>query len=183
MRNSTLMCQKLLVQLQTIPAISRQSSNATRLARTATKRNMTWVRNQWRSWMLATSSTRNGRRIATSSRHVRCASHTLNLVATADIDPGKIGNQQYSQMYHMTTGKCQSLWNLVNRSPKASDAVPQLCPSTAVLSPCPIQVGTYDTVRRLLEFGYKLAQMFHVLQLPKLSLHNDFNDFDFENHF
>jgi len=137
MRNSTLMCQKLLVQLQTIPAISRQSSNATRLARTATKRNMTWVRNQWRSWMLATSSTRNGRRIATSSRHVRCASHTLNLVATADTDPGKIGNQQYSQMYHMTTGKCQSLWNLVNRSPKASDAVPQLCPSTAVLSPCP----------------------------------------------
>ena len=65
------------------------------------------------------------------------SAHTVNLVATTDIDPGKIGNQQYSRMYHVTIGKCQALWNLVNRSPKASDAVLQICPSMAVLSYCP----------------------------------------------
>jgi len=54
-------------------------------------------------------------------------SHTLNLIAATDIDAGKIGNQQYNRMYNGTLGKCQALWNLINRSSKASDTVSEIC--------------------------------------------------------
>jgi len=45
------------------------------------------------------------------------ACHSMSLIATTVTEPSKVGNQLYSRMYHMTTGKCQALWHLVNRSP------------------------------------------------------------------
>jgi len=69
-------------------------------------------------------------------------------------------------MYHVTMVKCQGLWNLVNRSSEASDALLQICASMTVLSPYPTRrKSMYDAVHRLLEFGHKLAQMFDALQL------------------
>lgn len=60
-------------------------------------------------------------------------------------------------MYHVTMGKCQALWNLVNRSPKASDTVSQISEGVAVLTPCPTRWNSmYDAVRRLVAFGDKL---------------------------
>ena len=70
----------------------------------------------------------------------------------------------------MTMGKCQALWNLVNRSPKASDTVSQISEGVAVLTPCPTRWNSmYDSVRRLVAFGDKLAQMLDALELPKLN--------------
>lgn len=121
--------------------------------------------------IITTGETENSNlSIAQLPRHVRCACHSLNLVATTDIEPSKVGNQQYSRMYHVTMGKCQALWNLVSRSSKASDAVSQICSGTSVLIPCATRWNSmYDAVRRLVEFGDKLAQMLDELQLPKLN--------------
>ena len=56
-------------------------------------------------------------------KHIRRASHTLNLVAT--IDAGKTLNKcaTYKKYYHSAFAKTQEIWNKQSRSSKASDAI------------------------------------------------------------
>lgn len=103
-------------------------------------------------------------------KHLCCTCHSLNLVATTDVEAGKIGSQQYSRIYHVTMGKCQALWNLVHRSSKASDTVSQITAGVTILIPCPTRWNSmYRAVQRLVELSNKLTQIFDELNLPKLN--------------
>ena len=62
--------------------------------------------------------------------HYRCASHTLNLVATSDCKQAK----------------CQALWNKFGRSAKAKEAVEELC---EILLIRPVETWKQDGTRCL----------------------------------
>ena len=56
-------------------------------------------------------------------KHMRCASHTLNLVATTDV--GKTLNKCtiYKMFYRSAFAEAQEIWNKQSRSSKASDFI------------------------------------------------------------
>lgn len=54
-------------------------------------------------------------------RHERCASHSLNLVAT--VDARKKVDRQFKSLFRSTESKLQQLWNKQNRSSVASDLI------------------------------------------------------------
>nr|CAH0111996.1 unnamed protein product [Daphnia galeata] len=55
--------------------------------------------------------------------HLRCASHTLNLIASTDIDLSKFDNRQLpkKQALRKALGKMTSLWNKICRSILAAE--------------------------------------------------------------
>ncbi len=57
----------------------------------------------------------------TLPRHRRCASHTLNLVATTDIL--KISDQKFTKLRNSAEKKIQQIWNKQSRSSQASDFI------------------------------------------------------------
>ena len=57
-------------------------------------------------------------------KHTRCASHTLNLVATNDFQGIKAADSgTYKCLIRSALAKCSKLWNCVSRSTKACDTV------------------------------------------------------------
>ena len=98
---------------------------------------------------------------------LKCAAHTLNLIATTDADKA-VANKSYSRILQGSFGKCQALWNAVHRSSKASDAVKELS-DKMLISPCPTRWNSkFDAVGRLLELKDKLAAICDALSLPHL---------------
>ncbi|XP_069381208.1 E3 SUMO-protein ligase ZBED1-like [Paralichthys olivaceus] len=55
--------------------------------------------------------------------HQRCACHTLNLVATRDIEDALTQSEPFKKISRSTMGKCQALWNKQHRSTQASDII------------------------------------------------------------
>lgn len=55
--------------------------------------------------------------------HIRCASHLLNLLASADFDKVLLTNRIFQEKYNRAIGKLTKLWNRYNRSTLASDKV------------------------------------------------------------
>ncbi|XDV31582.1 hypothetical protein PO909_002569 [Leuciscus waleckii] len=55
--------------------------------------------------------------------HQRCACHTLNLVATRDIEGALTQSEAFKKVSRSTIGKCQGLWNKQHRSTQASDII------------------------------------------------------------
>ena len=53
--------------------------------------------------------------------HLRCCTHTLNLVATTDAKKA-CNDYQYKRIYHTSMAKASEIWNLTSRSTKAADA-------------------------------------------------------------
>ena len=85
--------------------------------------------------------------------HNRCAAHTLNLIGTTDAEKA-LADKAYSRIHHGSFGRCQSLWNAVYRSSKASDALRVICPNKIFIYPCPTRWNSkFDAVHRLLELA------------------------------
>ncbi|KAE8278102.1 hypothetical protein D5F01_LYC23827 [Larimichthys crocea] len=55
--------------------------------------------------------------------HQRCACHTLNLVATRDIEHALTQSEPFKRISRSTLAKCQGLWNKQHRSTQASDTI------------------------------------------------------------
>lgn len=60
-------------------------------------------------------------------QHIRCATHTLNLIATSDIQKAMeskgLTANGFDRTYRQSMSRCSQLWNLLNRSAnKASEA-------------------------------------------------------------
>ena len=51
--------------------------------------------------------------------HIRCASHTLSLVATTDASAALKNSAAFARMNHAVMGKCTALWNACSR-PKSA---------------------------------------------------------------
>jgi hypothetical protein len=107
--------------------------------------------------------------------HTRCVCHSLNLIATKDSEEA-FKTPAYSRLHHACMGKCQALWNAVNRSSKAADKVAEICVNKKLLVPGQTRWNArYDAICRILELKDKLSLIADALQLPKFAR----NEIDF----
>lgn len=101
-------------------------------------------------------------------KHVRCASHTLSLIATTDVTK-IIAATNVSRVHHPALAKCNALWNSAGR-PKSAEAI------YSVLSlhlKCPVVTrwnSLYDAIKQLLSCEGNLNK---VCQLLKMSQFKD----------
>jgi len=103
----------------------------------------------------------------TLPHHYRCASHTLNLIATKDSEKA-LQDTAYKRMYHVTFGKLTALWNFTHRSTLASDEVEAIC-NMKLIVPCPTRWNSfYDSINRVLLLKDHLSAICEKLQKPKL---------------
>ncbi|KAG1925936.1 zinc finger BED domain-containing protein 1-like [Pimephales promelas] len=58
--------------------------------------------------------------------HHRCASHTINLISTNDVDKYLTSNAKSKAVYRSSTAKCTALWTKSSRSTLASETVEEL---------------------------------------------------------
>lgn len=64
--------------------------------------------------------------------HLRCASHTLSLIATTDFS-NAVKNASVNILHNGAIGKCTALWNM-SRRPKSFEIVQNLLGSSLFLS-------------------------------------------------
>lgn len=80
--------------------------------------------------------------------HQRCASHTINLIATKDAETA-LTTVSYKKIFRATFSKCQALWNKQNTSTQAADQIKE---SFGVYLSTPGVTrwnSTFDSVRQL----------------------------------
>lgn len=107
-------------------------------------------------------------------KHMRCASHTLNLVATTDVK-NAVANDTgtFKRLYRSTMAKCSNLWTHVSRSSKSSDVLESII-NVSLRAPGETRWNsTYDAIQRLLEprVREKLPQLMDALQLSRFKQH------------
>ena len=83
--------------------------------------------------------------------HQRCASHTLNLVATTDVEKHLLSCTLSKSLYRSSFGKCTALWNKMRRSTLAADKMSDKL-KKKLLVPSPTRWNSqYDAVSRVIE--------------------------------
>jgi len=105
-------------------------------------------------------------------KHMRCASHTLNLVASTDFNKLVADeSNRCKRLIQSAFAKCSQLWNNVSRSTKSSDSAVEIL-GISLRTPGETRWNsTFDAVKRLLEprVRQKLAQLMDTLKLPQFS--------------
>ncbi|XP_059187943.1 uncharacterized protein LOC131970539 [Centropristis striata] len=81
--------------------------------------------------------------------HMRCASHTLNLVSCTDVDKWLLSTPGTKAVYRNATTKCTGLWNKASRSTVAAETVHDVI-SKMLLVPCTTRWNSfYDALARI----------------------------------
>ncbi|XP_063380400.1 uncharacterized protein LOC134667023 [Cydia fagiglandana] len=94
-------------------------------------------------------------------RHLRCASHTLSLLATTDLN-NYIKNSLISRIHYSATAKCTLLWNM-SRKPKSAEIIKEHL-GHQLLYPCPTRWNSlYDAILHLMKSKTKLNSLFEQL--------------------
>lgn len=68
--------------------------------------------------------------------HERCATHSLHLIASRDVDKIACQGNSYKKIHDSGMTKCQAVWNPCSRSPKACETYLD-CTEKSPISPCP----------------------------------------------
>ena len=100
--------------------------------------------------------------------HLRCCSHTLNLIATTDAESA-LQSASYKKLYRQSTAKTSAIWNLTSRSTKAADAAFQIV-GNRFLVPCVTRWNSYyDAIKKIVSCDErKLTDVCKALELPPL---------------
>ncbi|CAH2226434.1 jg21793 [Pararge aegeria aegeria] len=94
--------------------------------------------------------------------------HTLNLIASTDFKQARIKNIFFLKLYDTALSKCQALWNLCARSPKACETYLQITGKSPT-SPCATRWNSYyNTMQDLLAVQNHLNEAMKILKLPPL---------------
>ena len=103
--------------------------------------------------------------------HMRCCSHTLNLVATRDAERA-LSEPAYKKIYRLSMAKATAIWNATSRSTKAADAVFDIVKRRFIV-PCPTRWNSYyEAVKCIVQAENHLKDICAVLNLPQL-LHQE----------
>lgn len=106
-------------------------------------------------------------------RHLRCASHTLNLIATTDLLRAIKHSRQLKKTHFNVLEKCTSLWKSL-RSPKTNEILRTYL-GIALKKPIVTRWNSFhDAIIQLLQVKEKL------LSNPDIILGNPLQDTDFE---
>lgn len=98
--------------------------------------------------------------------HERCATHTLHLIAAKDIEQARTQNYPYKKLHDAAFAKCQAVWNLCSRSPKACEIYLEST-GRSLTSPCPTRWNSYyNCIRDLLTVQEHLNETLRKLNLP-----------------
>ena len=108
--------------------------------------------------------------------HLRCASHTLNLIATTDIANANKESQEFADSHSEALGRCNWLWKVL-RSPKINEAVKSYL-GRALLWPVVTRLNSlYDSLKRIILLKDKIL---HPDINEIVQLRNPLRDSDFE---
>jgi len=83
--------------------------------------------------------------------HERCAAHTLNLVASADIEKHLSTSSSSRTIYRSTLAKCSAIWNKVNQSTIISDCVQEIAKKNFPVPNKTRWNAQYDAIVRITE--------------------------------
>ncbi|XP_063623116.1 uncharacterized protein LOC134795215 [Cydia splendana] len=107
-------------------------------------------------------------------RHLRCASHTLSLLATTDLNNFIRGDSLISRIHYSAIAKCTLLWNM-SRRPKSAEIIKDHL-GHQLLYPCPTRWNSlYDAILHLMKSKTTLNGLFEKLGKP-----NTFSAVEFE---
>ncbi|KAJ8387648.1 hypothetical protein AAFF_G00151980 [Aldrovandia affinis] len=100
--------------------------------------------------------------------HQRCASHTLNLIASKDLERA-VSQGATRELFYSAMAKCSAIWNKAHRSPLAAEAVEEIGKMKLVI-PCVTWWNSeYCAVQKIVSLTEsQLAEVCERLAVPKL---------------
>ncbi|GBP86537.1 hypothetical protein EVAR_69057_1 [Eumeta japonica] len=100
--------------------------------------------------------------------HERCATHTLHLIPSRDIDKARSNNNSYRKVHDAAMAKCRAVWNLCARSPKACEIYLEITGKSPT-SPCPTRWNSYyDCITDILKVQETINEVLRKLGLAVL---------------
>ena len=104
--------------------------------------------------------------LSTLPTHERCASHTLSLVATTDLDNANIvtprGPDNFKRVFRATLAKCTSIWNAAGRSVKVAEEIKAILGRSLILPNATRWNSLFDAIQRVLESKDKIVDVMRV---------------------
>jgi len=98
--------------------------------------------------------------------HMKCCSHTLNLIATTDAEEA-LTDTTCKKLYRQCMGKATALWNLTSRSIKAGNAVYAILSYRLVIPNCVTRWNSYhDASKKTMSAETKLIEVYKAVSLP-----------------
>jgi len=95
--------------------------------------------------------------------HLRCASHTLSLLATTDFN-NILKTSTANRYHHLAIAKCSSLWNM-SRKPKSSEIISNILNCSLLFPIITRWNSLFDSVSQLLKYRDKLNTLTKELDL------------------
>ena len=83
--------------------------------------------------------------------HHRCASHTINLISTNDVEKYLTSNAESKAVYRSSTAKCSALWTKSSRSTVASETVEEVSKRKLLVPTSTRWNSFFDAVKRIAE--------------------------------
>uniref|UniRef100_A0AAZ1X2X1 BED-type domain-containing protein n=1 Tax=Oreochromis aureus TaxID=47969 RepID=A0AAZ1X2X1_OREAU len=83
--------------------------------------------------------------------HRRCASHTINIICTHDVEKHLTTNAESRAVYRSSTAKCTALWTKSSRSTLASETVEEISKRKLLIPTSTRWNSCFDAVKRIAE--------------------------------